>query len=77
MGEAVIVMKEALVQLAAAGLSKYLRLPYHDEIIAEVPEEYVQEYINQALPIMTRWDYTVPLTCEVNVYDKLGDHYRE
>ena len=77
MGEAVIILKEALVQLAQEGLGKYLRLPFHDEIISEVPDEYVQEYIDQALPIITRWDYTVPLTCEVNVYDKLGDHYRE
>jgi len=77
MGESVIVMKEALVQLDIAGLSKYMLTPLHDEILFEVPKEHVNEFISAAVPIMERYDYTVPLTVEVGVYDRWGDQYRE
>jgi len=75
-GEAAIIIKEGLVQLDIAGLGAYLRLEMHDEVLSEVPEEHVQDFIRDAVPLMERYDYLVPMLCDVAVFDKWGDAHR-
>jgi DNA polymerase-1 len=72
-----VVLKQALVNLDAAGLGHTLWLPIHDEQMFNVPVDEV----NDALPVikqcMERDDLRVPLTVEATVVDRWGDKYRK
>lgn len=76
-GEASIVLKKKLVQLDAAGLSPYLRLPIHDEVLFEVPVDEFEEIRKEAMNILTCNDFTIPLTVDAEgPWAKWGDQYR-
>ncbi len=54
----------------------YMRLPIHDEILFEVPEEevpMVTETIREVMPENDHYD--VPLSVGVEVLDSWGDKY--
>ena len=76
-GEGAVVLKRGLVDLDAAGLGSYLRLPVHDEVMFSVPDDDVEEVSRAAVSIMTRDDYRVPLTVQATICDRWGDPYRE
>ena len=62
-GEAARFMKLCLSNMDAAGLTDWLRLPVHDEIILEVPVEHAEEALRTVQDCMTdRTTYRVPLT---------------
>lgn len=75
--EGSIVMKKSLVELDANGLGDYLKLPIHDEVMFNVPEEDVEEVRREAVKIMETKDLLIPLTCDSNVVNRWGDEYRE
>lgn len=64
-GSAAEILKMGLVKLDAAGYGPYLRLPIHDEVLAEVPREHAEEALRQMTEILTDRDsYPLPLTWE-------------
>ena len=65
-GMAADVFKEALVRLAESPVGDYLLLPVHDEIIADVPAEDVEE-MKQIITTTMRDDrWAVPLTVGID-----------
>lgn len=75
-GEAGDVLKRKLVELSNAGLEPYMRLPIHDEILFEVPEEEVESVvatIREVMPETAHFD--VPLSVGVDVINSWGDKY--
>ena len=62
--------------LDAAGFGKYMRLPVHDEIIFEVPEEDAAELAIEFQEVMEeRERFLVPLSVGPEIVDRWGDPY--
>jgi DNA polymerase-1 len=62
-GEAARYMKVCLANLDAAGLTEFMCLPVHDEILLEVPAEQAEEILKIVEDCMTdRKNFQVPLT---------------
>lgn len=62
-GEAARYMKLCLLNMDAAGLTPYLRLPVHDEILLEAPADQAEEVLRVVQQCMTdESSYRVPLT---------------
>lgn len=62
------ILKQAMINLAAAGLQDYMLLPVHDEIVFEVPEieaDAAAKLIRDTME--NRTDYSVPITCEPKI----------
>lgn len=69
-GEAGDVLKKSLVHLSMTEIGQYLRLPIHDEIIFEVPDQEVDQAVEIIKAVMPENDYyDVPLTVGVDVLD--------
>ena len=69
------IMKMGLVGLDAAGFGPYLRLPVHDEILAEVPREYARDALTEMTRILTnRTDFAIPITWSGDI---LEDRWRK
>lgn len=60
-GTAGKVLKRAIVDLDAAGLGEYIRMPIHDEVIFQLPLDIAEEVERTACEVMTNHDYAVPL----------------
>jgi DNA polymerase-1 len=64
-GHAAEILKRSLVRMDAAGLTPYLLLPIHDEVIASVPPDDYEEVASQIGELMTvRGEYAVDLLAE-------------
>ena len=77
-GGCAVVLKEKLVELDAAGLGPFFRLPVHDEAFFEVPEEHVtvaREIIRRVMPDRTSFPNVV-LEIEQDEVMRWGEHYR-
>jgi|SRR5579859_139547 len=62
-GHAAEYMKQALINMDAAGLGDFMRLPIHDEILLEVPRDQAEEVLRVVQDCMTdRKNYEVPIT---------------
>jgi len=62
-GHAAEYLKLRLVDLDAAGLGPYLRLPIHDEVLAEVPADEADDLRYEIERLMSdRTNYRVPIT---------------
>lgn len=71
-------LKLKLIELDAAGLGPYIRLPVHDEIIFEAPDEHVDEaqrIIDAVLPETKL--FACPMTIEQDVVERWGDHFEK
>lgn len=74
-GEAALVLKKALIRLYEHGLSPYVRLPVHDEVICDVPTAEAEE-VKRLVPEILRDDsYDVPLTADGETYEVWGTKY--
>lgn len=73
------VLKEALVRLDAAGLTQYLLLPIHDEVIASVPPDEFDEISKLIGDLMSvRGEFAVDLIAEPEgPFDRWGDKLRQ
>lgn len=70
-GTAAEILKDRIVLLQDAGLSQYIRLPVHDELLLEVPHDLVADVARAARDIMedrTLTTWSVPITCDVEIY---------
>lgn len=77
-GTAASVLKRKMVELDNNGLGDYLVLPVHDELIADVPEDEVDEYGAEMKRVMTdNTTFSVPLTVDHEVVECWGEKYRE
>jgi DNA polymerase-1 len=75
-GEAAIVLKRGLIRLREQGLTEYMRLPVHDEIILDVPEAEAAE-VARIVPLVLRDDsYRVALSADAKIVRVWGDAYR-
>jgi DNA polymerase-1 len=75
-GSCATVLKQAIVDLDAAGLGPYMRLPVHDEMVFSIPRDEVEDAIPTIRDCMERRDLRVPLTVGTTVVDRWGDPYR-
>ena len=77
-GTAAEVLKEALIRLDAAGLTKYMLLPIHDEVLFSVPQDLCGELSREISDIMSvRGKYAVDLIAEAEgPFDRWGDKGR-
>jgi DNA polymerase-1 len=75
-GSCAVVLKQALVDLDAVGLGAYLALPIHDEVMFDVPIDDLEEVREEVTRVMTREDFTVPLTVQAKVVERWGEPYR-
>lgn len=77
-GGCAVVLKRKIVELDAAGLGTFFRLPVHDEILLEVPDADVPEVtqiIKDTMP--DRFSFKdVILEIEQDTVDRWGQHYR-
>lgn len=77
-GTAGEVLKEKLAHYDAAGLTEYVRLPIHDEVVGEVPDEMLEEYETEVRRVMPeRHRFSVPLEVDVEDAKRWGDAYLE
>jgi len=76
-GEGSILLKRKLIDMDAAGLGDYLRLPEHDAVALETPAEDAEEVARTAVELMEdHTTFRVPLTCDFEIMDKYGDNVR-
>jgi DNA polymerase-1 len=77
-GTAADVLKEQLVSLDMAGLSEFMILPVHDEVVFDIPVDLAEDArrtISEAMTDLDRW--TVPITVGVDgPFERWGDKYR-
>lgn len=73
------VFKSNLVKIDAAGLSEYLVVPVHDEVLLSAPEEDAEEVKMAVRECMTtREGWAVPLTADVEgPFVRWGDKYKK
>lgn len=76
-GSCASVLKQAMVNLDAAGLGHTLALPVHDEIIFDIPRDEVDDALPVIKDCMERDDLRVPLTVGTKVVERWGDAYAE
>lgn len=72
------VLKLKLIELAEAGLADWIRLPIHDEVFSEVPNDCVDDALHILREVMpeTRL-YACPLAIETDVCERWGEHYEK
>ncbi|HEY2638925.1 MAG TPA: DNA polymerase [Streptosporangiaceae bacterium] len=74
-GSAAEILKTNLVKLEAAGYGPYLRLPMHDEVVAEVPREHAEFALADMTRILTdRTSFAIPITWSGSI---LEDRWRK
>lgn len=71
-------LKQKVLQIDSAGLSDYLVLLVHDEVILDVPSEEAVEVGHELREVMTdRTSWRVPITAsEAKLLERWGDAYR-
>lgn len=75
-GTAAQVLKDRIVALDLAGLSDYLVLPVHDELVFDVPRDEVEEYTHAVKEVMNVYDrFSTPLTVDSKQVERWGDAY--
>lgn len=66
-GSSADLMKESIIAMDRLGYGDYLRLTVHDEMVLEVPEPEAEEVAEAVKRVMTRTEFTPPLTAEVSI----------
>ena len=75
-GSCAQVLKRKIVEMDNAGLGEYLRLPVHDQVIMEAPDdevEFVRHTLNEVMP--DRHSFRVTLTATAEVARSWGEMY--
>lgn len=77
-GSAGEVLKQALVRLDSAGLTPYMLLPIHDEVVSSVPREDAEDFMRTCAEIMSVTDgWSVPLLADAEgPYERWGEKYQ-
>jgi DNA polymerase-1 len=73
------VLKLKICELDAAGLGPYIRLPIHDEVFMEVPDEDVDDVLETTHRVMPERELYAPcpLDIETDVVMTWGEHYSD
>lgn len=72
-GSCADMMKESMIEVAEAGALEYLRLTVHDEMVAEVPDDEVEEVKELMKDKMYRGQFIPALTVEASHAERYGD----
>lgn len=72
-GSSADLMKQALIDVAAAGYGPYLRLTVHDEMVLEVPDDEVEQVSADLKRLMTRSEFVPPLTVQTSSAQRYGE----
>lgn len=65
------ILKKGVVQLDAAGLTPYLRLTIHDEVLGEFPKDVAKDALATMTRILTdRTTYKVPITWDGKILEE-------
>ena len=75
-GTAAELFKQNLIDLDAAGLTEYMLVPVHDEIVFSIPEEMIKDVapiIQDCMTTSEGWD--VPLTAGCDYQNKKGEYF--
>lgn len=56
------VLKKSLVKLDASGWGDYAILPVHDEVVFDMPKEFVEQALRDIPILMSDMEYGIPLT---------------
>jgi len=77
-GSCAVVMKRKIVELDAAGLGEFFRLPVHDEVLFEVPDDLCYDAYHTIKEVMPdRYSFPgVTLEIDQDVVHRWGQHYR-
>ena len=59
------VLKEAMIRLDAEGLSDYIVIPVHDEVLFSFPKEHAEDMAHEAAICLTDNNWSIPLTVDV------------
>lgn len=71
-------IKLKIIECAAAGLGPAFRLPVHDELIFEVPDDELEERMALIEETMTETQlFKAPCTASPEAFKRWGDKYRE
>lgn len=77
-GTAALIFKQGLVRMDNAGVSEFLTIPVHDEVLADVPSELADEVAHTIQECMTDLaGYVVPVAASASIVARWGDAYRE
>lgn len=78
-GLAADVLKRNLIKMDAAGISEFLRVPVHDEVILSVPTDLVEDVKRTVVDCMTTTEgFAVPLTSDCSdPILRWGDKYED
>lgn len=70
-------LKLKIVECSNAGLHDYFRLPIHDELMFEIPDDFVEEGARIVQEVMTERDlFNCPLTASPEIVKNWGDKYK-
>ena len=73
-GTARDLLLDAMFRLEDAGLSEYMLLPNHDEVLFQVPADCADEFVSRIVAAMETEFLGVPITAEAKV---LGERWVE
>lgn len=75
-GTAALVLKRGMLRLFQHGLGEWLRLPVHDEVILDVPDEHVEQAAHDLPRILTDRNYAAPLLADdAEILQAWGEKY--
>jgi DNA polymerase-1 len=70
-GHSAEILKKGVIDLDAAGLTQYLRLTIHDEVLGEFPQDIAREALAEMSRILTdRTTYAVPITWDGKILEE-------
>lgn len=77
-GTAALIFKQGLVRMDNAGVSEFLTIPVHDEVLADVPSGLADEVAHTIQECMTDLTgYAVPVAASASIVARWGDAYRD
>lgn len=72
-GTAADILKNVIWELDQAGLTQFLVLPVHDELIFDIPDAELNEVVHAVAEVMQRDEYTIPLTVDGHTGQRWGE----
>lgn len=78
-GSAAEIMKNNLVRIDASGLTEYMMLPVHDEVVMSVPKdsaEEIRQVVKECMTTSEGWPLTLSADAEI-IGTNWGDKYRK
>lgn len=76
-GTAAELFKQNLIKMDAAGLTEFMVVPVHDEIVLSVPQDIIREVAPIIQECMTTRDgWAVPLTAGCDIENKDGEFFK-